>query len=122
VTTADVPEPNATAPDPDPAADAGVRTAAIIPFPVRPRPADPAPEERLARALASLNCALADQRVALAAWRDVLGELKVTTVGLHDSLQRYRNNLQTLGNSVSVLQSKARSLEAWADGATATGD
>jgi hypothetical protein len=81
-----------------------------------------APEERLAKALALLNSALADQRIAVASWREVLGELKVTTAGLHDSLQRYRTNLRTLGTSVSGLQAKARSLEAWADSATAPAD
>jgi ABC-type transporter Mla subunit MlaD len=91
------------------------RTASIIPFPTRTKPADPTPNERLARALVSLNAALAEQRVAVAAWRDVLVELKTATNGLHDSLQRYRTNLRTLGNSVSSLQSKARSLEEWAD-------
>ncbi|MGD0103004.1 MAG: hypothetical protein ABSC06_03085 [Rhodopila sp.] len=97
-----------------------VRTASIIPFPTRSKPAEPTPEERLARALVSLNAALAEQRVAVSAWRDVLGELKTTTAGLQDSLQRYRTNLRTLGNSVSSLHAKARSLEAWADGVTAT--
>ena len=53
-------------------------TADIIRFPVRDKPADPGPEERLARALDSLNAAMADQRAAVAAWRSVLGELKAT--------------------------------------------
>jgi hypothetical protein len=98
------------------------RTASIIPFPPRAKPAEPAeptPEQRLARALLSLNAALAEQRVAVAAWRDVLLELKTSTTNLNDSLQRYRANLRTLGHSVSSLQSKARSLEAWADSVTA---
>lgn len=98
------------------------RTATIIPFPTRAKPAAPTPQERLARALVTLNDALAEQRVAVTAWRDVLGELKTTTNGLHDSLQRYRANLRTLGNSVTSLQSKTRSLEAWTDGMSATGD
>jgi ABC-type transporter Mla subunit MlaD len=98
------------------------RTASIIPFPARPKPAELTPEERLARALSSLNTALAEQRIAVSAWRDVLAELKTTTTGLHDSLQNYRANLRTLGNSVTALQSKARSLEAWADSVTAIAD
>lgn len=97
------------------------RTASIIPFPVRIKPveaapADPTPEQRLALALASLNAALAEQRIAVAAWRDVLGQLKVSTAGLSDSLQRYRTNLDTLGTSVSTLNAKAVTLEEWADG------
>ncbi|WP_158930355.1 hypothetical protein [Acidisphaera sp. S103] len=94
-------------------------TATIIPFPARPKPEAPAPQERLARALESLNAALADQKVAVAAWRDVLGELKATTAGLDDSLQHYRATLRTLGTSVSALRSRARSLEQWADGVMA---
>jgi len=97
-------------------------TADILPFPGRPKSAEPTPEERLIRALESLNAALAEQRVAVAAWREVLVELKTTTTGLHDSLQRYRANLLTLGDSVSVLHTNARALEQWADGVLATQD
>ncbi|MEA2740357.1 MAG: hypothetical protein QOH05_3664 [Acetobacteraceae bacterium] len=97
-------------------------SASIIPFPMRPRPAEPAPEERLARALASLNEALAEQRIAVATWRAALGDLKETTNGLQDSLQRYRTNLGSLGDSVSALRDKACALEQWADGAGAAVD
>lgn len=94
-------------------------TATIIPFPARSKPEEPAPQERLARALESLNAALADQKVAVAAWRDVLGELKATTTDLDDSLRHYRATLRTLGTSVSALRSKARALEQWADSVVA---
>ena len=70
----------------------------------------------MSRALKSLNAALAEQRVAVAAWREALGELKETTAGLGESLQRYRTNLGSLSGSVSELQLKAQSLEQWADG------
>jgi hypothetical protein len=103
----------------NPTVEAAPRTASIIPFPARPKPAAPAPQERLARALESLNAALADQKTAIAAWRAVLGELKASTVSLDDSLQQYRANLRTLGTSVSSLHAKARSLEQWADGVIA---
>jgi len=93
-----------------------IRSATIIPFPTRPGSTASDPRERLALALQSLNTALADQRSAIATWRDVLGELKATTEGLDDSLQRYRANLRNLGHSVSTLRAKAKSLEAWADG------
>lgn len=105
----------------------GARTASIIQFPVRPKPQPSAqaskpgeapvvaPEDRLARALDSLNAALSDQRTAVAAWREVLGELKATTTSLDESLRRYRTNLKSLGTSVSALHVKARSLEQWAD-------
>ena len=97
-------------------------TADIIPFPARPKPAEQSPEQRLAKALLSLNAALQEQRVAVAAWREVLLELKASTSGLQDSLHRYRANLKTLGTSVSALQSKALALEAWADGVTTTAE
>jgi ABC-type transporter Mla subunit MlaD len=104
------------------ASEAPTQTAAIIPFRARTKPQAPPPaalpasEDRLVKALATLNAALADQRAAVAAWRDVLAELKTTTKGLDDSLQRYRSNLRSLGTSVSSLHAKARSLEQWADG------
>ena len=60
----------------------------------------------------SLNAAMADQREAVAAWRDVLGELKATNTCLDASLQRYRSNLRSLGTSVSSLHAKACALEA----------
>jgi hypothetical protein len=66
----------------------------------------------------SLNAALAEQRVAMAGWRIALGELKTTTSGLGDSLQRYRANLGILGDRVSALQTQARCLERWADTVT----
>ena len=99
--------------------DADFRTASIIPFPIRPRSTAANPEERLARALTCLNAALQEQKLAIAAWRSVLGELKASANGLQDSLNLYQGNLRALGNSVSGLQAKARSLEAWADGVTA---
>ena len=94
------------------------RSAAIIPFPARLKsaPVVATPEDRLARALASLNAALADQKAAVAAWRDVLGALKATASGLDESLQRHRSNLRSLGTSASALHAKVRSLEQWADG------
>lgn len=100
-------------------AEPELRNATIIPFPVRQsaKPAMTADQERLATALNTLNTALANQREALAAWRKVLGELKTTTSGLDENLQRYRNSLRTLGNSVSSLRDKTKTLETWADNA-----
>jgi hypothetical protein len=99
------------------AVEAARPTATIIAFPPRPTPAASPPVDRLTRALESLNTAMLQQRAALAAWRGALGELKATTTGLGESLQHYRTNLRSLGDSVSALQDKARSLEQWADGA-----
>jgi ABC-type transporter Mla subunit MlaD len=101
--------------DPQPTAEAGLPTADIIPFPARPKPQEQRPEERLVKAMQKLNAALAEQRVAIAGWREALGQLKVTTTGLGESLQRYRSNLGQLSGRVSVLHDQARSLEKWAD-------
>ena len=66
-----------------PNADPVVQTAEIIPFPTR-QVAQPVelPHERLGRALTTLNAALAEQRLAIAAWRGALAELKTTRPGL----------------------------------------
>jgi septal ring factor EnvC (AmiA/AmiB activator) len=132
-----------------PSQPAALASALVIPFPVRSMPlvsrpqASPhdaaesgsramakprvatsglTPEQRLTRALASLNTALAEQRVAVAEWRDGLVALKTTTARLADSLHRYRVNLDKLNNSVSALRDNAHSLETWADGVTAKAD
>ena len=89
---------------------------------VRVAAADATPEQRLNRALSSLNIALAEQQSAVAAWRDGLVTLRTTTARLADSLQRYRVNLDKLNDSVSKLSDNARSLETWADGVAASGD
>lgn len=92
----------------------------VIPFPVRAG-ADRDPQLRLARALESLNAALDTQRRAMAAWREVLKDMRSTTSSLDESLQRYRSSLRSLGSSVSELQDKARCLETWADGVMSGG-
>jgi hypothetical protein len=98
----------------DPATSVDGNTSAIIiAFPVRPKPVTP--EERLARALEKLNAAMLEQRAAVGRWHTALGELKATTGELGNSLQRYRTSLDSLGKGVSALQTKARSLEEWAD-------
>ena len=97
--------------------------AQIIPFPVRRATASPAPgpapaldgQERLARAMASLNAALAEQRAALAAWCGALAELKTTTEGLAGRLRQYHGSLNALGTRVGSLKEEAVKLEAWAD-------
>jgi chromosome segregation ATPase len=108
-------------------------TAEIIPFPARPapvtlEPAGAAPvvtEEqtaanlRLARALQSLDTALTEQRVAIAAWREALGQLRATVSGLSTSVQTYHDTLDDLGTKVVTLNGEARRLESWADNAIA---
>jgi hypothetical protein len=101
---------------PDSGSVAAVRpTAEIIPFPSRLKPED-GPDDRLARALASLTTAMMEQQAAIAAWRGALGELKETTSGLGESLQRYQISLGSLSGSVSALEGKAQLMEQWADG------
>jgi chromosome segregation ATPase len=94
-------------------------TADIIPFPVRAQPKEEEPTDRLARALESLNSAMAEQKAALAAWRAALGALQTSTSGLGESLQRYQASLGTLTGNVDALRDKAVSLEQWADGVLA---
>jgi hypothetical protein len=104
-----------------PEADPVLPTAQIIPFPTRQvTPPVEAPHERLARALATLNAALAEQREAVAAWRGVLGELKTTAVGLGESVQRYQRSLGALGDGVAALHTRATALRDWADNAVPT--
>ena len=93
-------------------------TARIIPFPARAVPSD-AGQERLRRALAGLDEAVAGQRAAVAAWRGALADLSRTVSGLGDSLQQYRGNLDTLGERVAGLNAQAVQLERTADAALA---
>jgi hypothetical protein len=90
-------------------------TAEIIPFPSRPKPEEPRPDDRLARALASLTTAMMEQQAAIAAWRGALAELKETTSGLGESLRRYQISVGSLGDTVATLHDQARSLEQSAD-------
>ncbi len=112
-----------------PNADPILHTAEIIPFPTRQvaplvetpvAPPVETPHERLARALAKLNAALAEQRVAVAAWRGALGELKTTAAGLGESVQRYQRSLGALGDGVAALNTRATALRDWAENAAST--
>ena len=95
-------------------------TAEIIPFPSRrPAPTADDGQERLRRALAGLDEALAGQRAAFAAWRGALGELGTVVSGLGDSMQRYCGSLDTLGTRVAGLHAQAVQLEHTADAALA---
>lgn len=88
--------------------------ADIIAFPAeRARP--PSPESRLARALASLEAALAEQRTAARALHDASATLRTTVAGLEARLVAHRDGLQHLATEVTLLNGEARRLEAWAD-------
>jgi hypothetical protein len=84
----------------------------IIPFPSRrPAPSKDDGHERLQRALAGLDTAIAGQRAAVAAWRSALADLSTVVSGLGQSLQRYRGSLDTLGTRVAGLHAQAVQLE-----------
>jgi hypothetical protein len=95
-------------------------TAEIIPFPLR-RPAPPTEEgqDRLRRALADLESAIAGQRQAVATWRQALADLGNAVSGLGGSLQRYQGSLVSLGTRVEGLHTQAVQLERIADAALA---
>jgi hypothetical protein len=84
--------------------------ASIIPFPVRPTSAEPESLERLVRALASMDAALADQRVCVAKGYKKLSELDEIRTTLFDDLQLHQTNLRLLEDGVSLLRNKARLL------------
>ncbi len=92
-------------------------TAQIIPFPQRSPAASQEGQERLRRALAGLESAVAEQSAAIAAWRSSLAELGTVVSGLNNSLQRYRGSLDTLDTRVSALHGQAVQLEGIADAA-----
>jgi septal ring factor EnvC (AmiA/AmiB activator) len=94
--------------------------AAEVPPPAEPGPAESSPADRLARAMAQLHAALAEQQKAVATWRSVMAELKTSTTGLSASLLRYNASLGTLSDKVSAVHKQAQELEEWADCALAT--
>ncbi len=89
----------------------------IIPFPRRVAQVTEDGQERLCRALAGLDSALAAQRAAVASWRQSLADLHSVVSGLGGSLNRYRDSLDALGTRVSGLHSQALELERMADAA-----
>jgi septal ring factor EnvC (AmiA/AmiB activator) len=97
-------------------------TAQVIPF--RPRAARPVAtpvtspaegQERLARALAALDIALAEQQAAMDQFRLALGDLDRAVSGLEAGLVQYGDELATLNHDIDRLAIEARALEAWAD-------
>jgi hypothetical protein len=106
-------------------------SADIIPFPTRaaavPDAAvpdavtDTAGQERLRQALASLEEALAGQRLAVAEWRRSLAQLGDTMGGLRGSLVHYRGSLNRLEQQVGALNTQAVTPEQWADKTVVSG-
>jgi chromosome segregation ATPase len=90
------------------------RTAEIIRFPQR-KTLENNGDERLANALTALDIAVAEQRAAVAAWRESLTELRGVVSGLGAGLSNYQASLTRLGAQVAELNSDAKAMEDWAD-------
>jgi hypothetical protein len=94
------------------------QSATVIPF--RPRK-DSAPageaagQDRLSRALNTLELALAEQRDAIDRFRLALSDLDHAVLGLEAGLVRYGDELACVGHDLERLAIEARALEAWAD-------
>jgi len=95
-------------------------SAEVIPF--RPRRAredqdggGSEGQERLARALAALDAALAEQRHAMDQFRLAIGDLGRAVSGLEAGLIAYGDELSCVGHDLDRLAIEARALEAWAD-------
>jgi ABC-type transporter Mla subunit MlaD len=97
------------------------RTADIIPFPSR-KAAENSDSDRLTTALSALDIALAEQRAAIAAWRESLTELRGVMGNLGTGLTEYRDSLTNLGGKVQSLRSDAAAMEEWADAVLAQKD
>ena len=94
-------------------------TAQIIPFPQRRPPVQRDGTDRLQRAIAALEMAISNQRVAVAAWRSGLADLSKVVSGLGDGLQSCRGSLDGLAVRVDSLRAQAVQLERTADAARA---
>lgn len=87
------------------------RTAEIIAFPA---PSGP-PLDRLARALAKLEAALAEQGAAVRQWRGGLGELSETMSSMDRSVHDLQTSIDTLAARNAAARDQALRLHAWAD-------
>ena len=96
------------------------RTAQIICFPAK-KPPGLAENDRLTHALTNLDIALAEQKAAIAAWRNSLTELRGVVTGLGQGLTEYQASLRRLDSDVATLNGDARAIEAWADAVLAQG-
>jgi hypothetical protein len=96
------------------------RTAEIIPFPHR-KTAENGSNDRMTIALTALDIAIAEQRAAVAAWRESLTELRGVMSGLGAGLADYQDSLSCLGSRVATLNSDTQAMENWADAVLAPG-
>jgi hypothetical protein len=88
-------------------------TAEIIAFPVAPM--QEVGRQRLARSLARLQAAAAEQVVAVAVWRGQLDRLRIGMGELGQSLEAYGSRLESAREGVVGLNAQARRLESWAE-------
>ena len=86
---------------------AGYARSVVVPFPAR----DGVGEDRLMRAVGTLQQALAQQARAVGEWRMVLGELGVALEGLQGSLLRYGLSLHDLAAGVQQLHNEAQRMD-----------
>jgi len=84
-------------------------TAALLVFPQRP-------DDRLRLALRRLDAALAEQRQAVAAWREGIAELAAAATSLDASVAAFRSELDGVAQAVRHAGEEARQLERTADG------
>lgn len=80
---------------------------------------DIAPADRLARALQSLDEALAGQRVAVADWRSALKDLGQSVQDLKGGVLTYAAALSQLEPKTAALSDEAARMGSWADAAIA---
>ncbi len=92
-------------------------TAEIIPFPAERM--EQVGRARLERSLDRLRAVLAEQAVAITAWRGQLDQLRDGVDTLGQSLGDYHAQLAAAKNDTDALNTEARRLEAWADDALA---
>jgi hypothetical protein len=69
------------------------------------------PEDRLRLATRRLEQALAEQAVALASFREAMGELKGSVSGLAGSLEDYRSKLDGVQAACATAHATAREAE-----------
>jgi hypothetical protein len=91
------------------------RPASLIPPQTQGATAATPAQQRLARAVTSLNTAMEDQRAAMTQWRTALAALKTTAAALGNSMELYRTNLASLSEGVSSLHTEANALHLLAD-------
>ena len=92
--------------------DDAARQAVILPFPEK---GDPAAQDRLRRALAGLDNAIARQRQAVSEWQSVLHSLRGAIHGLHGAASAQERTLGELAENIAGLHGESLRLQAWGE-------